>query len=116
MDKQINYMILIGVHSTTSQAPQLMSCNYYVCDNAKIIIYIFNNINTLNAGNSTITETPGSVNLGIVTAIVIVVLLAVALGAVVMIFVYLVTKHCRKTKANDDSEANTSSGKTFIMK
>ena len=38
----------------------------------------------------------------------VVVLLAVALGAVVMIFVYLLAKHCRKTKPNDDSEATTS--------
>lgn len=59
------------------------------------------------------TETHGSINLGIVTAIVVVVLLAVTLGAVVMIFVYLVTRHCKKAKTiNDDSEINTSSGKT----
>ena len=45
----------------------------------------------------------------------VVVLLAVTLGAVVMIFVYLVAKHCRKTKTiTDNSEANTS-GKTFII-
>ena len=66
------------------------------------------------AGNSTVTESPGSVNLGIVTAIVVVVLLAVALGAIVMISVYLLAKHCRKTKTEDDSEANAS-GKTIIL-
>ena len=69
---------------------------------------------TPNTGNSTISETPGSVNLGTITAIVVVVLLAVTLGAVVIIFAYLVTKHCRKTKINDDSEANTSSGTNFV--
>ena len=60
-------------------------------------------------------ETPGSLNLGVVIAIVVVVLLSVALGAVVMIFIYLITKYCRKSKLGDDPEADESGKKTIIQ-